>query len=126
MTENPPELHELEREIMEEVWSRGEANVREVLEVLNAQSRRERAYTTVMTVLIRLHAKGLLERRKEGRSHVYVPAITREEWLEARARSQVGAVVDEFGDLALVHFAKHMANLDPKQRDRLRRLARRD
>ena len=110
---------------MAELWDRGEATVRIVLDALNERTSRKRAYTTVMTVLIRLHRKGLVERRKEGRGHVYVASISREEWLEARARAQVGAVVDEFGDLALVHFARRMAELDPRRRDQLRRLARR-
>src|SRR6266699_975916 len=31
------------------------------------------AYTTVLTILSRLHAKGVLERRKAGRAYVYAP-----------------------------------------------------
>ena len=34
--EVPPPLHELEADVMEEVWERGEASVREVMEALNA------------------------------------------------------------------------------------------
>jgi predicted transcriptional regulator len=34
----------------------------------------ELAYTTVMTVLVRLHRKGMVDRRKEGTRFVYVPA----------------------------------------------------
>ncbi len=37
---------------MEQVWQRGEATVREVLEALNA-GRKQRAYTTVMTIMAR-------------------------------------------------------------------------
>jgi predicted transcriptional regulator len=121
-----PELHDLEREVMEEVWDRGEAVVRTVLDALNGRSERQRAYTTVMTVLIRLHEKGLLKRRQAGRGHVYSPAVGRDEYADGRARDEVGALVDEYGELALVHFARHMQALDPKRRDQLRRLARRD
>jgi predicted transcriptional regulator len=32
------------------------------------------AYNTVQTILIRLHDKGLVERRRAGRGHVYWPA----------------------------------------------------
>jgi len=35
---------------------------------------RELAYTTVMTVLTRLHEKGLVRRQKEGRHYLYAPA----------------------------------------------------
>ena len=37
-----------------------------------------RAYTTYMTILARLHDKGLLTRRREGKTDVYAPVHTRE------------------------------------------------
>jgi len=120
----PPTLHELESEIMEEVWRRAEATVREVLEALNASASRVRAYTTVMTVMAKLHRKGLLERRREGKTDIYRPVMSREQYLEARAQAEVGALVDEYGEVALVHFARQMAQLDPERREQLRRLAR--
>ena len=108
---------------MEQMWRLGEANVRAVLGAINASSEKDRAYTTMMTVMARLHTKGLLSRRREGKTDVYTPALSREDYLQARAQSEVGAIVDEFGDVALVHFARRMAELDPKRRDQLRRLA---
>jgi hypothetical protein len=42
----PPQLHELEAEVMHVVWERGEASVREVMEALNGTAAKERAYTT--------------------------------------------------------------------------------
>lgn len=111
---------------MEEVWRREEATVREVLEALNASASRERAYTTVMTVMAKLHRKGLLDRRREGKTDFYRPIMSREQYLEARAQAEVGALVDEYGEVALVHFARQMDQLDPKRREQLRRLARRD
>jgi hypothetical protein len=62
----PPPLHELESEVMEEMWRRETATVREVLEVLN-RGRKKRAYTTVMTIMRRLDRKGLLTRERSGR-----------------------------------------------------------
>ena len=35
-----PPLHELEAEVMEELWSRGEATVRSVMEALNKRTRK--------------------------------------------------------------------------------------
>lgn len=110
---------------MEEVWDRGETTVRAVLEALNARADKTRAYTTIMTIMSRLDRKGLLDRRREGKTDIYVPALSREEYQEARARTEVGTLVDEYGDLALVHFARQMAQLDPARREKLRRLARR-
>lgn len=123
--EFPPVLHELERGAMEVVWSEGAETVREVLKLLNARGEKQRAYTTVLTILIRLDTKGMLTRRREKKTDFYSPTMTRDEYLETRAGAEVGALVDEFGDLALVHFARQMGQLDPKRRDQLRRLARR-
>ena len=119
----PPPLHELEGEIMEEVWDRGECTVRDVLDALNARSATARAYTTVMTVMQRLDGKGLLRRERAGRRDVYVAALSRGEYAQARAGAQVGALVDEYGDVALAHFARHMSRLDPARREQIRRLA---
>jgi predicted transcriptional regulator len=122
----PPALHELEAEIMEEAWQRGECTVRDVMVALNARSEMQRAYTTIMTVMQRLDGKHLLRRERSGRRDVYVPALSREEYAQARARAEVGALVDEYGDVALAHFARHMSKLDPKRREQVRRLARGD
>jgi predicted transcriptional regulator len=119
----PPPLHELEAEIMDEVWAREACTVRDVLGALNARSPTPRAYTTIMTVMQRLDHKGLLQRERDGRRDVYVAALSREQYAQARAGAQVGALVDEYGDVALAHFARHMSQLDPKRREQIRRLA---
>ena len=123
MSVPPPPLHELEAEIMDEVWARDAATVRDVLDALNARSPTPRAYTTVMTVMQRLDGKRLLQRERNGRRDVYVAALSRDEYAQARAGAQVGALVDEYGDVALAHFARHMSQLDPKRREQIRRLA---
>ena len=121
-----PALHELEAEVMAEVWRQdGESTVRAVMEALNARREKDRAYTTYMTIMARLDRKGLLSRRREGKTDVYRPIVSHAQYLERRAEHEVGALVQEFGDAALVHFARQMNQLDPKRRDQLRRLARR-
>ena len=119
----PPVLHALESEIMEELWARSEATVRDVQEALNARGDKVRAYTTLLTVMTRLDAKGLLVRRRAGRLDVYAPAIARDAYLQARAEAEVAALVADFGDLALAHFARHIGTLDPDRLEKLRRLA---
>lgn len=125
-SDGAPHLHELEREIMEELWARGAATVREIHLALSARSRTERAYTTVLTVMGRLAAKGVLSRRREGRADVYQAALTREAWVSARAAIDVDELLDDFGDVALAHFARHVEGLDPERRARLRRLLEND
>jgi predicted transcriptional regulator len=109
---------------MEEIWTRDRATVREVLEALNGGPK-QRAYTTVMTIMARLDRKGLLTRTREGKTDVYTPVLSRDEYMNARASSQVDALVAEFGDLALSHFAKEVGKLDSKRLRKLRDLASR-
>ncbi|MHB1834562.1 MAG: BlaI/MecI/CopY family transcriptional regulator [Solirubrobacteraceae bacterium] len=120
----PPALYELESEVMQEVWRQGRTNVRAVMQALNERRSKDRAYTTYMTILARLHRKGLLEREREGRADAYWPRLSREEYRQARAGLEVSALVDEFGEVALVQFAKQIDKLDPARLRKLRRLAR--
>jgi predicted transcriptional regulator len=110
---------------MEALWAAGEeSSVRAVMESLNARARKPRAYTTYMTIMARLYKKGLLERRREGKTDLYAPAYARDEYQALRARSAVDELVDEYGDVALSHFARQMASLDPARRRALERLAK--
>jgi len=129
MTEDPaelPALHELESEVMDVVWDLpAPMTVRAVLDEVNARSGRERAYTTVMTIMRRLAAKGVLARERDGKAHLYRAICSRREYADTRAGTQVGALVAEYGDVALAHFAASMAKLDPARREQLARLANR-
>lgn len=109
---------------MDHLWRLGEGNVRQVLESLNAEASRELAYTTIMTTMQRLHRKKVLERRREGKTDIYTPRWSREAYGDARAREEVAALVDQYGNEALVHFTRQVEQLDAKTRQKLRRLAR--
>jgi len=58
-----------ELEILDVIWERGAATVRDVHEILNA--RKPTAYTTVLKLLQIMDEKGLVERDKQARAHVY-------------------------------------------------------
>src|ERR671934_1635141 len=122
----PPALHDLEAEVMEEVWRQDEASVRSVLEACNRGRRQPRAYTTYLTIMVRLDRKGLLARRREGKTDFYRPRLSKDAYQAARAEAEVDALVDQYGDVALSHFARQMAQLDPERRRALQRLARRE
>ncbi len=119
-----PPLHELEAEVMDEVWRHEAISVRELMEILNRRAAKPRAYTTYMTIMARLDGKGLLSRRREGKADHYSAVYARDEYRELRARAEVQALVDEFGDVALAHFARQMNELDSDRLRELRRLAR--
>ena len=123
--DTPPHLHELEALVMEEVWRQGGVTVRDVLTALNRDTKK-RAYTTVMTIMSRLDAKGMLTRNRQGKSDLYRPVMSREQYMDSRAASEVEALVDQFGDVALAHFAERVERLDPRRLQALRDLAGRE
>src|SRR5580658_10481114 len=67
-------LTNAEHRIMEVIWARGSATVAEVVEALKGKD----AYTTILTLIRILKAKGYLSSRKEGRAYVFTPAVDRE------------------------------------------------
>lgn len=75
-------LGKLEREVMEIAWQRAELSVKD----LHAAFGGRIAYTTLMTTADRLHKKGLLNRRKEGRAFSYSPRVTREQFHDGIAK----------------------------------------
>ncbi len=89
------DLGHLENTVMEFLWSResnvsrGEANVRDVMDGLD----RPLAYTTIMTTLDRLFKKGLLVRRKSERAFFYSPRLTQREWEQKRAGDLVAGLL---------------------------------
>ena len=65
----------LEQQLLQTLWTRGSATVRELLE----EEKVTQAYTTVMTTLDRLYKKQLLDRVAEGRAFRYSPRQTADE-----------------------------------------------
>jgi predicted transcriptional regulator len=121
-----PALHELETKIMAAVWEQEEATVRSVTDALADDADGQRSYTTVLTVMTRLDRKGFLDRRREGKKDIYVPAVDREDYMRVRSEVEVDALLDAYGDLALTEFARRFAQLDPARQRALRRRARSD
>lgn len=115
-------LGALEAQVMERVWSRGRVTVRDVVDDL--ASTRQLAYTTVMTIMSRLHQKGLLRRAREGRTYVYAPALSREEFRARLSRDIVRGLVAEFGDVALAQFVAALDAVDDAHLRSLQRLAK--
>lgn len=96
-------LGDLERAVMDELWSRDAlATVREVHAAL-AQDRTI-AYTTAMTVLDRLARKGLVVQEREGRAFRYRVAASRSEMTAGLLRDTLADVEAEDRRSALVAF----------------------
>lgn len=118
-------LHDLEAEIMDVVWSRGlrEFAVSDVLETL--ERRRDIAYTTVMTTLVRLHEKGVLERRRDGKRYLYTPRYTREEFVQATVREVLESIGSAAGRDVLALLVETASSADEAALDELERMIRR-
>lgn len=83
-------LGRLEREVMEEIWRRGEVSVGDVQQAFDERI----AYTTLMTTLDRLYKKGLLVRQKSGRAFLYAPRVTRQEFEQGVAEDVIDGLLD--------------------------------
>ena len=71
-----PRLTKLELQIMEAVWNRGAASIREIQESFPEHDRP--AYTTVQTTVYRLEAKKALRRvRKISNAHIFEAVVSR-------------------------------------------------
>lgn len=65
-----------ELEILQVLWRRGPSSVREVNEVLN--TKREIGYTTTLKIMQIMTEKGFLSRKKDGKTHIYQAAASKE------------------------------------------------
>ena len=109
----------LEAVVMDLLWSWGRpATVREVVDDL--VTKREIAYTTVMTVMDNLHRKGWLDRVLDGRAYRYEPVASREEYVARVMRDALDGSLDV--DATLAHFLDQMTDAES---DALRRALRR-
>lgn len=102
-----------ELEILQILWDRGTpATVRDVLETLN--EKKQRAYTSVMSLLNVMTDKGFLERTPQGRAFLYVPAQPREETLAG----MVGDLLDRaFAGSANALVTHLLAEAQPSERE---------
>jgi predicted transcriptional regulator len=109
--------------IVREVTAREEASVADVVAGLRSTQRRDHAYTTIMTVMARLHEKGVLERDRRGRQYIYRASAPEAELVDRLSGLAVDRLVERYGSAALRHFAVKLADLDPETRRRLAALA---
>ena len=116
------QLGPLEQQLLESLWRRGSATVREVIEDGDLKL----AYTTVMTTLDRLYKKNLLDRVPEGRAFRYSPRHTPEELRRAAA----GDLIRQFlgsgpSSLPLSYLVEAVSQHDVELLDELQQLVER-
>ncbi len=105
-------LTELESVIMEAVWVLEQATVRDVQEHLKVS--RPMARNTVLTMMGILRDKGFLTSKRDGRTDVYLPAVSREQV----SRHSLDDVLSRFfggSACALVSQLLESEELDPEE-----------
>ena len=114
------QLGPLELRMLEALWTKGSATVRELIE----GGYEELAYTTVMTTLDRLFKKGLLTRSEEGRAFRYAARLSREDLHREAAGNALRQLLDAnpASSLPLSFLVEILSERDRKLLDDLQKL----
>jgi len=104
---------------MNVIWEKGPATVQQILEALPKKP--HLAYNSVLTTIRILEKKGYVEHAKDGRAHIYIPLIGRQE----ASRSEIKHLVQRFfgsSQEALVLNILEERNVDQEELQRLKDL----
>ncbi|MDT0124563.1 BlaI/MecI/CopY family transcriptional regulator [Paenibacillus sp. RRE4] len=107
----------LEAKIMEVLWARPGSSIREVQTALEQD--KDVNFNTVMTVMNRLVDKGLLGKTQKGRTSLYQPVQSREDFMNNQSKELSQELVDEFGTLAVNHMLDALDEADEGLIERL-------
>jgi predicted transcriptional regulator len=113
-----PTLTEVELELMDVLWDRGQATVAEIVEALPEE---RLAYSSVLTMMRILEQKGYVTHEKEGRAFIYRPLVDRQQ----AQKSVIGYLLRRFFDnspeLLVVNLLEH-EEVGPEEVIRLKRM----
>ena len=123
-----PKLSKLELQIMETLWTRNSASIREIQE--NFPEKDRPAYTTIQTTVYRLESKKAVRRlnKKIGNFHIFEAAVSR----DMAQRKLIDDLIALFGGRTqpvMAHLIESgkLTLTDVKEAEKtLRRLARKD
>ena len=110
-------LGERELDVMTVLWQHGSGTVGEVQESLGTAL----AYTTVLTILRNLEAKGFLRREEEGRAHRYFPKVKQ----RAAQRRALRRLIDTLFRGSPEALLTHLVDEQELSAKELRRIAKR-
>src|SRR5262245_46076943 len=110
-------LGERELDVMGVLWDLGSGTVAEVRKRLPA----DLAYTTVLTILRNLEAKGLLRHESAGRSHRYFPRVAR----QTARRNALSRLIDKFFQGSPEQLLAHLVDDKTLTQEQLSRARRR-
>ena len=114
------ELGAAQAEIMNVIWTKGGATVPEIHAAINETRKTDAAYTTVLTFVQRLSARGLLEREPEGRTFRYKATQSRDELIATWSDEMIDRLINDYGQIAIARLDNRMQSLDAERRAKLR------
>jgi len=95
-------LGDRELDVMGVLWDIGDGTVTEVRDRLPA----DLAYTTVLTILRKLEAKGLVRHTVEGKAHRYIPRVAQ----KSARRTVLGRLIDKLFDGSPEQLLAHLVD----------------
>lgn len=108
----------LEADIMDLIWSRGQASARDVFEDLRNQGQRL-SYGAVKTVLDRLVVKQILVRSMIGNQYLYSALSDRTEYTRQAVGEILTSLFASFREPAYDQLISYLETADPEQVSRL-------
>jgi len=100
----------LESKIMDILWNRNESSIKEVQLILEKE--KPINFNTVMTVMNRLVEKNILTKRLEGRTSLFKPLTTKEDFINNQSKKLTENLLDEFGGLVVNHMLDSLKEVD--------------
>ncbi|MBL8793540.1 MAG: BlaI/MecI/CopY family transcriptional regulator [Planctomycetia bacterium] len=120
MARTPQDITDAELAVLEALWERGPATIRQLTDALYPDGGAAQ-YATVQKLLERLEAKGGVRRNRQAAVHVFAAVLDREQLIGRRLR----AMADQLCGGSLTPLLTHLVQttkLSPEQRQELRAL----
>src|SRR5262245_47598994 len=118
---NAPEITGAELRVLEELWQRDEATIRDLTDALYPEDAGKSKFATVQKLLVRLTAKRLVLRRSEGETLTFRAAVARDELIGGELRR----VADRLGGSSMAPLLTYLVEtgeLSSRERAHLRKL----
>lgn len=100
-------LTDLQMDVMRVLWRGGECGAAEVTQALHAQ--RGLAHTTVATLLSRLHKRGLVGTRRDGRQLIYRALVDEGQVRRSMVSGLLGSLFDGDAQALVAHLVREDA-----------------
>jgi predicted transcriptional regulator len=113
-------LGELEKQVMQYLWSSPNVDAKQVHAALAKQ--RDSSPNTVQSALERLFKKGLLSREKHGHAYIYRAKIQREDLIAKLIDSVASDFISQGENSLVAAFSSVSSEMDEAQLDQLEKL----